>query len=83
VTTLQGVAHLHGDDDTGAWIGLLSPITLLDGVQSWWLGAPSSYVGGQGPSTAPAGIVFLLVLLGVIAGSFRLLMRRYGKAVLS
>lgn len=83
VTTLQGVADLQGDDRLGAWFGLLSPITLFDGVQSWWLGAPSSYVGGEGPPSVVAGIVFLLVLLGVIAGSFRLLMRRYGKAVLS
>jgi ABC-2 type transport system permease protein len=84
VTTLQTVAEAQGDSTgLGAWLGLFSPITLIDGVQSWWLGASSSYVGGQGPSSAPAGTVFLLVLLGGIAGSFRLLMRRYGKAVLS
>lgn len=84
VTTMQGVARMQGDSGgRGAWFGLLSPITLVDGFQSWWLGAPSSFVGGQGPSTALAGTVFLLVLLGAIAGSFGLLMRRYRKVVLS
>jgi ABC-2 type transport system permease protein len=84
VSTLQAVAATQGDNaGLGAWLGLFSPITLIDGVQTWWLGAASSNVGGEGPPSALAGAVFLLVLLGAVAGSFRLLMRRYGKAVLS
>jgi ABC-2 type transport system permease protein len=48
-------------------------------VQTAFLGAASSYPGGEGPSAAQ-GVVFLLVVLGLIAGSYGLLTRRYRKA---
>jgi ABC-2 type transport system permease protein len=83
VTSVQGVASINGNDDVIGWLGLFSPITLIDGAQTWWLGATSSYVNGAGPDNALVGTVYLLVLLAVIAGSFGLLMRRYRKAVLS
>jgi ABC-2 type transport system permease protein len=77
------VASASGNPGAIAWLGLFSPITLIDGVQTWWLGATSSFVGGQGPASVFAGSVYLLVVLGLIAGSFGLLMRRYGKVGLS
>ncbi|MDX3096469.1 ABC transporter permease [Streptomyces sp. ME01-24h] len=83
VTSVQGVASINGNDDVIGWLGLFSPITLIDGAQTWWLGATSSFPTGAGPKDAVVGIVYLLVLLAVIAGSFGLLMRRYRKAVLS
>ncbi|MGW3243225.1 ABC transporter permease [Streptomyces sp. NPDC001070] len=83
VTSVQGVASIHGNDDVIGWLGLFSPITLIDGAQTWWLGASSSFVDGAGPKNALVGTVYLLALLAVIAGSFGLLMRRYRKAVLS
>ncbi|MDX3237895.1 ABC transporter permease [Streptomyces sp. ME03-5709C] len=83
VTSVQGVASINGNDDVIGWLGLFSPITLIDGAQTWWLGATSSFPAGAGPKDAVVGIVYLLVLLAVIAGSFGLLMRRYRKAVLS
>ncbi len=48
-------------------------------MQTWFLGAKSAFVGGYGPPNAVAGIVYLLVVLGLIGGSFGLLMRRYRK----
>jgi len=83
VSTVQEVASASGNPDAIAWLGLFSPITLIDGVQTWWLGATSSFVSGQGPASVFAGSVYLLVVLGLIAGSFGLLMRRYGKVGLS
>jgi ABC-2 type transport system permease protein len=83
VTSVQAVASVQGDNGVIAWLGLFSPITLLDGVQTWWLGASSSFVNEAGPSDALTGTVFLIVLLGAITGSFALLLRRYRKAVLS
>jgi ABC-2 type transport system permease protein len=77
------VALATGSPHAIGWLGLFSPITLIDGVQTWWLGASSSFVDQQGPSSAFAGTVFLLVVLGLIAGTFGLLMRRYGKVGLS
>ncbi|MDT0451918.1 ABC transporter permease [Streptomyces hesseae] len=79
VSTVQGIA-LNGDNTSLiGWLGLFSPVTLIDGVQTAFLGATSAFPGGHGPGTG-AGVVYLAVLLGVIAGSYGLLMSRYRKA---
>ncbi|MGK5544950.1 ABC transporter permease subunit [Streptomyces sp. URMC 127] len=79
VSTVQGIALQRDSVDAIGWMGLFSPITLIDGVQTAFLSASSAFPDGHGPSTA-AGFVYLLVLLTVIAGSYGLLMRRYRKA---
>ncbi|GAA2294506.1 ABC transporter permease [Streptomyces atrovirens] len=79
VSTLQAIAEVQSSGDTAiAWIGLFSPITLIDGVQSAFLGATSAFPGGVGPSNAE-GVVYVLFTLGLIAASYGLLMRRYKK----
>ncbi|WP_128975994.1 ABC transporter permease [Streptomyces roseicoloratus] len=80
VTTLQGIAY--GTENVGAvkWIGLFSPITLIGGVQDAFLGAPTQAPGGEAAATGTAaGVVHLLVVLALIAGSYAVLMRRYRK----
>nr|BBJ52241.1 hypothetical protein SAVMC3_48700 [Streptomyces avermitilis] len=47
-------------------------------MQTAFLGASSSFPGEAGPSSAQ-GVVFLIVVLGLIAGCYGLLMRRYRK----
>ncbi len=79
VSSVQGIADSQGHVAIIGWLGLFSPITLIDGVQTWWLGTSSAFVGGYGPQNALAGTVYLLVVLGLIGGSFALLMRRYRK----
>ncbi|MFF3563903.1 ABC transporter permease [Streptomyces sp. NPDC002574] len=83
VSSVQAVASVQGDKDVVGWLGLFSPITLIDGAQTWVLGASSSFVDAAGPPNAVAGAAYVVVLLVAIAGSFGLLMRRYRKAVLS
>ncbi|MFJ6076100.1 ABC transporter permease [Streptomyces sp. NPDC093065] len=78
VSTLQAIADVQGSSGAVAWIGLFSPITLIDGVQSAFLGANSASPGGVGPSNGE-GAVYVLVTLGLIAGAYGLLMRRYKK----
>ena len=78
VSTLQAIADAQGSSGAVPWIGLFSPITLIDGVQTAFLGASSAYPGEAGPSSGQ-GVVFLLVALGLIAGCYGLLMRRYRK----
>ncbi|MEU8991552.1 ABC transporter permease [Streptomyces sp. NPDC048558] len=83
VSTLQAIADAQAIDGGGssgaiAWIGLFSPITLIDGVQSAFLGATSAFPGGVGPSNGE-GAVYVLVTLGLIAAAYGLLMRRYKK----
>ncbi|MEU2064645.1 ABC transporter permease subunit [Streptomyces sp. NPDC013455] len=78
VTTLQAIAHVQDESSAIPWIGLFSPITLVDGVQSAFLGATSRSPGGVDPS-AGQGVVYVLVVLALIAGSYGLLTRRYKK----
>lgn len=79
VTAVQGIAYNTGSTGAIDWMGLFSPITLIDGVQTAFLGATSAFPGGDGPSVG-VGFVYLLVVLALIAGSYAALMARYRKA---
>ncbi|MGW2472309.1 ABC transporter permease [Streptomyces sp. NPDC001665] len=76
VSTLQTIAWSTGSEGAVPWLGLFSPLTLVDGVQTAFLGASSAFPGGNGPG-AGTGVVYLLVVLALIAGSYAVLMRRY------
>src|SRR5690606_11501190 len=79
VSTLQAIADYQGSSSPPvAWIGLLAPITVLDGVQSAFLGATSTFPGGAGPGTGE-GVVYVVFALGLIAACYGLLVRRYKK----
>lgn len=79
VSAVQAIAFVQGNESAVGWLGLFSPITLIDGVQSTFLGGTSSFPNGLAPTTG-AGFVYLLVTLAVIVGCYGLLMRRYRKA---
>ncbi|WP_405881167.1 ABC transporter permease [Streptomyces sp. NBC_01136] len=78
VSTVQAIAFEQSSTGAVPWLGLFSPITLIDGVQTAFLGATSAFPGGEGPSSGQ-GVVYLIVVLGLIAGCYGLLMRRYRK----
>jgi ABC-2 type transport system permease protein len=78
VSTLQAIAEAQNSTSAIPWIGLFSPVTLIDGVQTAFLGATSSTPGGVGPTNGE-GIVYVLAVLGLIATSYGLLVRRYKK----
>ncbi len=78
VSTLQAIAEAQSSTGSIAWIGLFSPITLIDGVQSAFLGASSAFPGGIAPTNGE-GVVYVLLTLGLIAACYGLLMRRYRK----
>ncbi|RDG38115.1 ABC-2 transporter permease [Streptomyces corynorhini] len=78
VSILQAIASSVGEDAAVKWIGLFSPITLIDGLQTAFLGATSSFPAGAGPS-AGVGVIYLLVVLGLVFGSYAVLMSRYRK----
>ncbi|WP_369212025.1 ABC transporter permease [Streptomyces flavofungini] len=82
VSTVQAIAYEQGSTDAIAWLGLFSPITLIDGVQTAFLGAASAFPGGEGPSSG-VGVIYVLVVIGLIAGCYGALMRRYRKVGLS
>ncbi|MDX3309012.1 ABC transporter permease subunit [Streptomyces sp. NPDC054884] len=78
VSTVQAIAEAQDSTGSIPWIGLFSPVTLIDGVQSAFLGASSAFPGAVGPSNGE-GVVYVLVVLGLIAASYGLLIRRYRK----
>ncbi|MFG2369872.1 ABC transporter permease subunit [Streptomyces sp. NPDC048504] len=78
VSTLQAIADAQNSTSAIPWIGLFSPVTLIDGLQSAFLGASSAFPGGVGPSHAE-GVVYVLAVLGLIAATYGLLIRRYRK----
>ncbi|WP_405949202.1 ABC transporter permease subunit [Streptomyces prunicolor] len=78
VSTLQAIADAQNSTSAIPWIGLFSPVTLIDGLQSAFLGASSAFPGGVGPSHAE-GVVYILAVLGLIAATYGLLIRRYRK----
>lgn len=78
VSTVQAISFHGGSGNAVEWLGLFSPITLIDGVGTAFLGAKSSFPGEVGPS-ADVGVVYLLVVLALILGSYAVLMRRYRK----
>lgn len=79
VTAVQAVATEQQNSAAVGWLGLASPGSLIDGFQATYLGASTDFPGGHSPSDA-AGIVYVLVIIGLIAVSYHLLMRRYRKA---
>lgn len=78
VSTVQAIAYEQGSTGAIAWLGLFSPITLIDGVQTAFLGAASAFPGGEGPSSG-TGVVYVIVVLALIAGCYGAMMRRYRK----
>ncbi|MEU4492871.1 ABC transporter permease [Streptomyces sp. NPDC023998] len=78
VSTVQAIAWETGSPEVIKWLGLFSPVTLIDGVQTAFLGATSAFPGESGPGAGP-GVVYVLVVLALVAGSYAVLMRRYRK----
>lgn len=79
VSTLQPICFDLDERSLVPWLGLGSPSTLVDLIQSAFLDASPSWIGGQEPTTA-AGLVAVLLVAGLLAGCYAVLMRRYRKA---
>ncbi|WP_019360003.1 ABC transporter permease subunit [Streptomyces sp. AA1529] len=79
VTALQGIAWTSDNNGAIGWLGLGSPGTLLDGVQSRFLGGRSGFPDAQ-TLTGAQGAVYLVVLAALIVCFCTLLLRRYRKA---
>ena len=77
--TVRAMAEEFGNDTFAGYAGLLSPFTLVDGIQAGPLGGESVM------ATAPAGVLmtslFCLVAVLLVAGSYAVLLARYRKAL--
>lgn len=78
---IAGVAQDNGNDTIAGYAGLLSPFSIVDGVQVWAFGAQAATVAP--PAGTTGGIVALLVGVAVVVGAFALLLLRYRKVSVS
>ena len=67
------IAAEEGATTAASYLGLLSPYTLVDGIQSGLLGAPSPLP----QMAAGTSVVFAVVTAALIAGSYLILALRY------
>lgn len=74
-STAQGIAAAEGADAAAGYLGLLSPFSLVDGVQNWLLGADT--ILPAGPLDTATGLVFSLVTVLIISGCFAIMLLRY------
>jgi ABC-2 type transport system permease protein len=74
---VQAIADDQGRDTFAGYAGLISPFTIVDGVQSALLGA-DTVLPAQPPGIA-GGLVFILAALLIVAGTFGALLMRYRK----
>ena len=74
---VQALADENGHRDLAGYLGAINPITLVDGIQVWLLGAKSSSV--VGPPGNLGGVVFVLLTVALIASCYGLLLLRYRK----
>ncbi|WP_282694763.1 ABC transporter permease [Streptomyces sp. CC208A] len=78
VSTLQGISYATDNTGSIVWLGLFSPLTLVIGLQNAFLGAPASFPAEMEVG-AGVGTVYLLVVLGLVAACYGILMARYRK----
>lgn len=74
---VQSIAHENGRDTVAGYAGLISPFTIVDGVQSALLGADTA-MPAQPPGIG-GGLVFLVAAVAIVVGSFGVLLIRYRK----
>ena len=72
---VAGVAQDQGEDTVAGWAGLISPFSVVDGVQVWLLDSSASVVAG--PPGDWGGPAFALAAVALVALCYLLLMRRY------
>jgi ABC-2 type transport system permease protein len=72
---VAGIAKDQGNLTLSGWAGLISPISLVDGIQVWLFGSETAVV--TGPPGDAGGPVFALVAVALVATCYLLLVRRY------
>ncbi|HET7326832.1 MAG TPA: ABC transporter permease [Nocardioidaceae bacterium] len=76
-SAVQGIATEVGRDGVAEAGGLLSPYTLIDGLQHWLFDSPAS--SPAPPTSTGMGLAFLAVTLATIVGTVVAMLLRYRK----
>ena len=79
--TAQAIAFEEGRETIAGYLGLISPFTLVEGVQHQLLGAATSLPAG--PPGVAGGLVFLGVSLLLVVSCFGILLLRYRRVSVS
>ena len=74
---LSALAYENDHPHLSAYFALINPVSLVEGVLVWMVNAQSSYP--EPPPGNLGGLIFTLVTIAVIAGSYALLLARYRK----
>jgi ABC-2 type transport system permease protein len=77
----QAIADSQGSETAAGYLGLISPFSLVQGVQTWALRAENPLPAGP-PGTA-GGLVFVAVAVALVAACYGLLVLRYRKVSVS
>ena len=77
----QAIAFQEGRETIAGYLGMISPFTLVEGVQHRLLGAAT--ILPVGPPGMTGGLVFLGVTLLVVVGCFGILLLRYRRVSVS
>ena len=72
---VSGVAQDQDQDTLAGWAGLISPVSIVDGVQVWLLNSSAAVV--TGPPGDWGGPVFAGAAVALVTVCYLLLMRRY------
>jgi len=75
VSAVKGIAAVQGNDSLGQWVGLLSPFTLVDGLNAGLLDGTEFYP--LAPQTPLMTGVYAVTVVLVLAVGLWLLIRRY------
>lgn len=80
VGALQGISASQDNSSAIGWIGLASPGSLVDGLQSKFLDGTHAFPGGPPDLTNAQASAYAVLAAVLIAGTYALLLRRYRKA---
>jgi ABC-2 type transport system permease protein len=72
----RSIAQQRGADTAAGYLGLISPFSMVAGVQTWALRQDSPF-GAAGPPGTVGGLVFVAATVAVVAGCYGLLRLRY------
>ena len=77
----RGIAQARDADTAAGYLGLISPFSMVQGVQTWALHQDSPI--GSGPPGTAGGLVFVAATVAVVAACYGLLQLRYRKVSVS
>ena len=77
----QSIANERGADTAAGYFGLISPFSLVQGLQTWLLDQENPLPAG--PPGTVGGLVFAGVTVVLVAGCYGLLLLRYRKVSVS